>query len=59
MAISYKITLTKNDIHADMPDDHDLGLMEACWRADVYKKRNPKAVFTVVNETNGDVEYQI
>ena len=56
--MSYKISLTKDDIHADMPNDFNLGLMEACWRADVYKKRNPTAHFIVINESNGDVEYE-
>jgi len=43
----------------EMPNDKHLGLLEACHYADVYKKSNPQATFTVYNEQNGDVEYQV
>jgi len=55
----YKIHIDTDIVHADMPMDTGLGLLEACDRAEIYKRRNPAAVFTVVNEDNGDVEYQI
>lgn len=55
----FKVTIDKGDIHADMPYDNHLDLFEAFYRADICKKRNPKATFTVVNEENGDVEYQV
>lgn len=55
----YKVTIDKGDIHADMPYDNNLDLFEAFWRADIYKNRNPKAIFTVVNQENGDIEYQV
>ncbi len=55
----FKIRIDTNDIHSDMPMDTNLGLLEACDRAEIYKRKNPAAFFTVVNEDNGDVEYQI
>lgn len=43
----------------EMPGNNGLGLFKACHFADLYKERNPKAMFTVVNEDNGDIEYQV
>ena len=43
----------------DMPGNDGLRLFEACHRADLYKERNETAMFTVVNEDNGDIEYQV
>lgn len=42
----------------DMPTDKHLDLMEACNRADLYAKRNTSATFMVVNNENGDVDYE-
>ena len=42
-----------------MPGDKNLSLREAVWRADLYKKKNPKATFSVVNEINEEVEYEV
>ena len=42
-----------------MPKDTHLGLFEACFRADVYKKQNGKNVYQVVNNETGDIEYEI
>lgn len=53
----FSIMLIKNDIRCIMPNDTELGLIEACARADVYKKHNSSAAFLVVNNTTGDVEY--
>ena len=38
----------------DMPSDKGLGLFEATHRADLYKR----CTFSVVNEANGDIEYE-
>ena len=55
----YKIVMSFDGRLLDMPKDHGLGLSEACYRADLYKKRNEARTFSVVNEVNGDIEYQI
>lgn len=55
----FKIVLDKGEIHVDMPNDIGLRLLEACYRADIYKQHNPTAIFTVVNMENGDIEYQV
>lgn len=55
----YKITLAKADMLIDMPLDNGLSLLEACGRADIYKRHNSKAVFSVVNVETGDIEYQV
>lgn len=56
----YKVTMCTPSLGRTicMPKDKDLGLFEAAYRADLYKKKNPTATFTVVNMENGDVEYQ-
>lgn len=43
----------------DMPSDNGLRLFEATHRADLYKRNNPACTFSVVNEDNGDIEYEI
>lgn len=55
----YKITLSKADLFFDMPNDANLGLFDACDRVEIYKRKNPSAVFSVVNMENGDIEYQV
>ena len=55
----YKIVLRTKDVKVDMPKDIGLGLFEACWRADLYKKKNPQATFMVVNLENGDIDYEV
>ena len=55
----FKIVITTRDISLDMPHDIGLNLFDACYRADLYKKNNAKAAFTVVDMTTGDVEYQV
>lgn len=57
----FKITLYTKELNRmiDLPGDTNLGLLEACERADIYKKRRPDAIFTVVNMENGDFEYQV
>lgn len=42
----------------EMPTDINLGLFEACYRADLYAKSN-RADFFVINEENGDIEYEV
>lgn len=42
-----------------MPLDHNLDIWEACARCDIYKRHNTKAVFAVVNDENGDIEYEV
>ena len=55
----FKITINIDGNVLDMPKDTGLRLSEACYRADLYKNRNPKRTFSVVNEENGDIEYQV
>ena len=57
----FKITMFVKNLNRaiDLPGDLNLGLLEACERADIYKRRRPDAIFTVVNMENGDYEYQV
>lgn len=55
----FKIVMHFDGRMIDMPHDHGLRLSEACYRADLYKKRNEKRMFSVINEDTGDIEYQI
>lgn len=55
----FKIVIYVQGRAVDMPHDSGLRLCEACYRADIYKRRNESATFTVVNEDNGDIEYQV
>lgn len=57
--MTFMITLQRGSIYLEMPGDKGLRLFEACHRAELYKKKNPQAIFSVVNEENGDIEYQI
>lgn len=43
----------------EMPHDKHIGLLYACHLADVYKEKYKDATYTVYNEINGDVEYQV
>lgn len=47
------------DHFIDLPLDMNLQLLEACERADIYKRRRPEVVFQVVNQETGDYEYQV
>ena len=42
-----------------VPGCNGLRLLEACDFADIFKKQNPKAIFSVVNEETDDIEYQV
>lgn len=55
----FKIVMHFEGRMLDMPHDHNLRLREACYRADLYKKRNEKRMFSVISEDTGDIEYQI
>lgn len=55
----FKITMTFEGRLLNMPHDSGLRLSEACYRADIYKGRNPKRTFSVINEVTGDIEYQV
>lgn len=55
----FKIVINIDGNWVDMPKDGGLRLSEACYRADLYKRRNEKRQFIVVNEENGDIEYQV
>ncbi len=55
----FKIVINIDGNWVDMPKDGGLRLSEACYRADLYKSRNEKRQFIVVNEENGDIEYQV
>lgn len=57
--MNFKIVMSFEDRLLDMPHDNGLRLNEACYRADLYKNRNPQRTFSVINETNGDIEYQV
>ena len=58
--MAFKITLyTKRVGTIDMPNDKGMRLLEACEFADIYKRKNPDAVFSVINEDTGDIEYQV
>lgn len=54
----YKIMMTMEHGNVDMPKDKGLEFLDACNRAVLYKKRNNARGFLVVNEDNGDVDYQ-
>lgn len=55
----FKVVMCVHDMQIDMPTDKGLGLLEACYRADLYKKRNGEAQFWVVNEETEDIEYSV
>lgn len=57
----FKITMYTKTLNRtiDLLGDMNLRLLDACERADIYKSRNPEAIFTVVNMENGDYEYQV
>ena len=62
--MAFKVTMGYRDkageYHTlDLPGDKNLRLFDACDRADIYKRWRPDRVFTVVNEENGDFEYQV
>lgn len=59
--MKYKITMYIPHLNmtVDMPNNNGMRLFEACEFADIYKRRSPNNVFTVVNEENGDIEYQV
>lgn len=54
---NFNIIMRVHERDIPMPLDVNLGLLEACYRADLYAKRNKDATFIVVNEY-GDVEYE-
>lgn len=52
----YKLIMYASGLKIDMPDEvRTLG--EACRRVDIYKRKNKKAYFTVLNE-EGTVLYE-
>ena len=55
----FHIQMIKDDMYIDMPNDTKLDLFEACHRAEIYKKKNPSAVFRVINSDNLDIEMEI
>ena len=55
----FKIVMCVHGMQIDMPNDKGLGLLEACFRVDCYKKHNSKAQFWVVNEETEDIEYSV
>lgn len=54
----YEIIMYVNGTTINMPFDTGLSFLEACERADIYKRHNSKAVVSVVNDS-GDIEYQV
>lgn len=57
--MGFKVVIHIDGRMVDMPHDHNLRLSEACYRADIYKKRNEGRTFSVVSESTGDIEYQV
>ncbi len=52
----YKLKMYASKMWIDMPDEvRTFG--EACRRADLYKRKNKKAMFLVMNEA-GDILYE-
>lgn len=43
----------------EMPGMDDLGLFEACRLADMYHNRNGDCRYAVINQENGDIEYEV
>ena len=54
----YKIHLSTKSVSFDMPKENHESLLKACHLADLYKKRNENARFTVIDTSNGDVMYE-
>lgn len=52
----YRNTLGSDRV--PMPHDNGLDIYEAVFRANLYKKRCPHNDYQVVNEANGDIEYE-
>lgn len=55
----YKIKLTTDKVDFFMPKENHESLFKACDYADIYKKHNPKAHYSVINDESGDVEYEV
>lgn len=57
----FKITLRTPRLRRaiDLPKDKGLRFFEACERADIYKRCNPQATYSVVEEEHGDILYQV
>ena len=47
-----------NVVNMGFGNNH-LGLFEACRYAELYKKRNPKNTYRVINNENQDLEMEI
>lgn len=47
-----------NVVNMGFGNNH-LGLFEACHYAELYKKRNPKNTYRVINNENQDLEMEI
>ena len=54
----YKIIMLVHGRMIPMPKDSNLALLEACYRADLYAKRNKSAVFLVMYGENDDIMYE-
>lgn len=55
----YKIHLATDKVSFDMPNERYESLFMAVRIANLYKKANATAHFTVINEDNGDIEHEI
>ena len=57
----FKITMFSRSLkrELDLPSDTNLRLFDACERADMYKRRVPENIFSVINMETGDCEYQV
>ena len=53
----YSVWLVKEDMCIRM--DCGLDFFTACEFAEIYKKKNPTAIFNVINDTNNDIVYQL
>jgi hypothetical protein len=54
----YKIHMTTKTVSFDMPKENHDSLLKACHYADLYKEKNPKAHFAVIDADTGDVMYE-
>lgn len=55
----YKIHLQTKGVSLDMPKENHESLLKACHFADLYKAKNPRAHFTVIDSETGDIMYEV
>lgn len=55
----FKVCMFFDGNWVDMPNCNGLRLLVACEYADIFKRKNGKRDFCVVNEETGEVEYDV